>query len=144
MNERMETNNPEATEALGEKLGREARAGQIYCLSGDLGVGKTVFTKGFAKGLGITEHVTSPTFAIVNEYEGRLPLYHFDVYRIGDVSEMDEIGYEDCFYGEGVCLIEWSQLIPEILPEHVIRIRIEKDLSQGFDYRKITVEGLEK
>lgn len=81
MNERMETNNPEATEALGEKLGREARAGQIYCLSGDLGVGKTVFTKGFAKGLGITEHVTSPTFAIVNEYEGRLPLYHFDVYR---------------------------------------------------------------
>ena len=144
MNERIETNNPEATEALGEKLGREARAGQIYCLSGDLGVGKTVFTKGFAKGLGITEHVTSPTFAIVNEYEGRLPLYHFDVYRIGDVSEMDEIGYEDCFYGEGVCLIEWSQLIPEILPEHVIRIRIEKDLSQGFDYRKITVEGLEK
>ena len=142
MNERIETNNPEATEALGEKLGREARAGQIYCLSGDLGVGKTVFTKGFAKGLGITEHVTSPTFAIVNEYEGRLPLYHFDVYRIGDVSEMDEIGYEDCFYGEGVCLIEWSQLIPEILPEQVVRIRIEKDLEQGFDYRKITVEGL--
>ena len=92
MNERMETNNPEATEALGEKLGREARAGQIYCLSGDLGVGKTVFTKGFAKGLGITEHVTSPTFAIVNEYEGRLPLYHFDVYRISCEEEMEDTG----------------------------------------------------
>lgn len=103
MNERIETNNPEATEALGEKLGREARAGQIYCLSGDLGVGKTVFTKGFAKGLGITEHVTSPTFAIVNEYEGRLPLYHFDVYRISCEEEMEDTGYEEYFYGEGVC-----------------------------------------
>ena len=139
MNERIETNNPEATEALGEKLGREARAGQIYCLSGDLGVGKTVFTKGFAKGLGITEHVTSPTFAIVNEYEGRLPLYHFDVYRIGDVEEMEEIGYEDCFYGEGVCLIEWADLIQEILPPDVIAIEIEKNLEKGFDYRKITI-----
>ena len=99
MNERIETNNPEATEALGEKLGREARAGQIYCLSGDLGVGKTVFTKGFAKGLGITEHVTSPTFAIVNEYEGRLPLYHFDVYRISCEEEMEDTGYEEYFYG---------------------------------------------
>ena len=144
MNERIETNNPEATEALGEKLGREARAGQIYCLSGDLGVGKTVFTKGFAKGLGITEHVTSPTFAIVNEYEGRLPLYHFDVYRIGDVSEMDEIGYEDYFYGEGVCLIEWADLIREILPERYTRIFIEKDLEKGFDYRRITVTEEEK
>ena len=140
MNERIETNNPEATEVLGEKLGREARAGQIYCLSGDLGVGKTVFTKGFAKGLGITEHVTSPTFAIVNEYEGRLPLYHFDVYRIGDVEEMEEIGYEDCFYGEGLCLIEWANLIEEILPERRTNILIEKDLTQGFDYRRITIE----
>ena len=139
MNERMETNNPEATEALGEKLGREARAGQIYCLSGDLGVGKTVFTKGFAKGLGITEHVTSPTFAIVNEYEGRLPLYHFDVYRIGDIEEMDEIGYEDYFYGEGLTMIEWANLIEEILPDHYREITIEKDLEKGFDYRKITI-----
>ena len=142
MNERIETNNPEATEALGEKLGREARAGQIYCLSGDLGVGKTVFTKGFAKGLGITEHVTSPTFAIVNEYEGRLPLYHFDVYRIGDVEEMEEIGYEDCFYGEGLCLIEWANLIEEILPEHYRQVTIEKDLEKGFDYRRITIEEM--
>ena len=114
MNERMETNNPEATEALGEKLGREARAGQIYCLSGDLGVGKTVFTKGFAKGLGITEHVTSPTFAIVNEYEGRLPLYHFDVYRISCEEEMEDTGYEEYFYGEGVCLVEWAELVKEL------------------------------
>ena len=139
-----ETRSPEETFALGEKLGREAKPGQIYTLNGDLGTGKTVFTQGFASGLGITEPVNSPTFTILQVYEeGRMPFYHFDVYRIGDVEEMDEIGYEDCFYGEGVCLIEWSQLIPEILPDEVIRIRIEKDLEQGFDYRKITVEGLE-
>ena len=138
-----ETWKPEDTYELGRKMGQEAVPGQIVCLNGDLGVGKTVFTQGFAQGLGIDEPVNSPTFTIVQQYdEGRLPLYHFDVYRIGDVSEMDEIGYEDCFYGEGVCLIEWSQLIPEILPEQVVRIRIEKDLEQGFDYRKITVEGL--
>lgn len=137
------TNSPEETYLLGKKLGEEALPGQIYCLDGELGVGKTVFTQGFALGLGIEEPVNSPTFTILQQYEdGRMPLYHFDVYRIGDVSEMDEIGYEDCFYGEGVCLIEWSQLVPELLPEHVIRIRIEKDLEQGFDYRKITVEGL--
>lgn len=140
----IETRSPEETFALGEKLGREAKPGQIYTLNGDLGTGKTVFTQGFAAGLGITEPVNSPTFTILQVYEeGRMPFYHFDVYRIGDVEEMDEIGYEDCFYGEGVCLIEWSQLIPEILPDEVIRIRIEKDLEQGFDYRKITVEGLE-
>lgn len=137
----VETFTPEETFALGEKLGREAAAGGVYCLNGDLGVGKTVFTQGFARGLGIEEPVSSPTFTIVQQYEeGRLPLYHFDVYRIGDISEMDEIGYEDCFYGEGVCLIEWSNLIREILPEHVTEIRIEKDLEKGFDYRKITVE----
>lgn len=138
-----ETYTPEETYELGKTLGEQAVQGQIYCLDGDLGVGKTVFTQGFAAGLGIEGPVNSPTFTIVQQYEeGRLPLYHFDVYRIGDISEMDEIGYEDCFYGEGVCLIEWSQLIPEILPDHVIRIRIEKDLDRGFDYRKITVEGV--
>lgn len=142
MNERMETNNPEATEALGEKLGREARAGQIYCLSGDLGVGKTVFTKGFAKGFGITEHVTSPTFAIVNEYEGRLPLYHFDVYRIGDIEEMDEVGFEEYVMGDGVSLIEWANLIEEILPENRTEVIIEKDLEKGFDYRKIIINEM--
>ena len=138
------SNSPEETYALGKLLGGQSKPGQVYCLDGDLGVGKTIFTQGFAAGLGIDEPVNSPTFTIVQQYDsGRLPLYHFDVYRIGDVSEMDEIGYEDCFYGEGVCLIEWSQLIPEILPDEVIRIRIEKDLEQGFDFRKITVEGLE-
>lgn len=139
----VETNSPEETYGLGMKLGGQAQPGQIYCLDGDLGVGKTVFTQGFARGLGIAGPVNSPTFTILQPYDdGRLPLYHFDVYRIGDVSEMDEIGYEDCFYGEGVCLIEWAQLIPEILPEHVIRIRMDKDLERGFDYRKVSVEGL--
>lgn len=136
---------PQETYELGMMLGQQAAPGQIYCLDGDLGVGKTVFTQGFAAGLGIEGPVNSPTFTIVQQYEeGRLPLYHFDVYRIGDVSEMDEIGYEDCFYGEGVCLIEWSQLIPEILPDDVIRIRIEKDLDRDFDYRRITIEGLQE
>ena len=139
----IETRSPEETFALGEKLGREAKPGQIYTLNGDLGTGKTVFTQGFASGLGITEPVNSPTFTILQVYEeGRMPFYHFDVYRIGDVEEMDEIGYEDCFYGEGVCLIEWAELIEEILPEFVIVVTIEKDLEQGFDYRKITLEGL--
>lgn len=140
----IETRSPEETFQFGEKLGREAKPGQIYTLNGDLGTGKTVFTQGFAAGLGITEPVNSPTFTIVQIYEeGRMPFYHFDVYRIGDVEEMDEIGYEDCFYGEGVCLIEWAELIEEILPEHVIAVTIEKDLEQGFDYRKITLNGLD-
>ena len=125
---------------LGFSLGEKAGTGQIFTLIGDLGVGKTVFTKGLARGLGITEPVNSPTFTILQVYEeGRLPFYHFDVYRIGDVEEMDEIGYEDYFYGDGVCLIEWADLIEEILPEHYTEIRIEKDLEKGFDYRRITV-----
>lgn len=104
----IETYSPEETFQAGKRLGEQAGKGQVYCLDGDLGVGKTVFTQGFAKGLGIQSDVNSPTFTIIQQYEeGRLPLYHFDVYRIGDISEMDEIGYEDCFYGEGVCLIEW-------------------------------------
>ncbi|MCI5480640.1 MAG: tRNA (adenosine(37)-N6)-threonylcarbamoyltransferase complex ATPase subunit type 1 TsaE [Lachnospiraceae bacterium] len=131
---------PEDTFALGQALGQMAAPGEIYTLDGDLGTGKTVLTQGLAAGLGITEHVNSPTFTIVQEYEGgRLPLYHFDVYRIGDVEEMDEIGYEDYFYGNGVCLIEWADLIREILPLNCIRIRIEKDLEKGFDYRRITI-----
>ncbi|MEY8395407.1 tRNA (adenosine(37)-N6)-threonylcarbamoyltransferase complex ATPase subunit type 1 TsaE [Lachnospiraceae bacterium 45-P1] len=132
---------PEDTYALGKQLGETALPGEIICLNGGLGVGKTVFTKGFAAGLGITEPVDSPTFTIVKQYDtGRVPMYHFDVYRIGDVSEMEEVGYEDCFYGEGVTLIEWSGLIVEILPPHVTTVTIEKDLEKGFDYRKITVE----
>ena len=137
----IETYSPEETFEAGRRMGEKAKAGEVYCLNGDLGVGKTVFTQGFARGLGIQGTVNSPTFTIVQQYdEGRLPLYHFDVYRIGDISEMDEIGYEGCFYGEGVCLIEWSTLIEEILPEHATEIRIEKDLNQGFDYRRISVE----
>lgn len=132
---------PEDTYALGKSLGEAACPGDVFCLNGDLGVGKTVFTQGFAAGLGITEPVNSPTFTIMQQYEdGRLPLYHFDVYRIGDISEMDEIGYEDCFYGEGVSLIEWSGLIEELLPARRILVTIEKDLGRGFDYRRITVE----
>jgi len=140
-----ETNSPQETFDLGRLLGEKAQKGQVYCLDGDLGVGKTIFTQGFAAGLGITEPVSSPTFTILQQYEeGRLPLYHFDVYRIGDVSEMDEIGYEDCFYGDGVSLVEWSQLITEILPDEVVQVRIEKNLEKGFDYRRITIEGLQE
>ncbi len=136
-----ETWKPEETYELGERLGREAAPGMIYCLEGDLGTGKTVFTQGFARGLGVEGPVNSPTFTILQQYEdGRLPLYHFDVYRIGDVEEMEEIGYEDCFYGQGVCLVEWPSLVREILPEEALWIYIEKDLEKGFDYRKITVE----
>ena len=138
---KIETFSAEETYALGKKLGSEAKPGDVLTLIGDLGVGKTVFTQGFAAGLGITEPISSPTFTIVQQYEeGRLPLYHFDVYRIGDISEMDEIGYEDCFFGDGVCLIEWSGLIEEILPEHVTKVAIEKNLEHGFDYRRISVE----
>ena len=138
-----ETFSEKETRALGEELGRQAVPGSLYTLTGDLGTGKTVFTQRFARGLGITEHVNSPTFTIVQEYDGgRLPFYHFDVYRIGDLEEMDEIGYEDYFYGDGVCLIEWAELIEELLPLKRTAIRIEKDLEKGFDYRKITVEEI--
>jgi len=131
------------TRRLGCELGRQVEPGQVYTLIGDLGVGKTVFTQGLAAGLGITEAVSSPTFTIVQVYEeGRIPFYHFDVYRIGDVEEMEEIGYEDYVYGNGVSLIEWANLIEEILPEKYCRITIEKDLEKGFDYRKITFEEI--
>ena len=137
----IETYSTGETFALGRQIGQQAEAGEIYTLIGDLGVGKTVLTQGVAAGLGMEEPVNSPTFTIVQIYEeGRLPFYHFDVYRIGDVEEMEEVGYEDCFYGEGVCLIEWADLIEEILPREHRRITIEKDLSKGFDYRRITIE----
>ena len=131
----------EDTFSFGEELGKKAVPGEIYALCGDLGVGKTVFTKGLAKGLGITESVCSPTFTIVQIYEeGRLPLYHFDVYRIGDPEEMDEIGYEDYFYGDGVCLVEWAELIKELLPVKRVELLIDKDLQKGFDFRRITLQ----
>lgn len=139
-----ETYSAKETAELGRRLGKEAKAGEVYTLIGDLGVGKTVFTKGIAEGLGITEPVNSPTFTIVQVYDtGRMPFYHFDVYRIGDIEEMDEIGYEDYFYGEGLTMIEWANLIEEILPKKRKDIVIEKKLEKGFDYRKITVTEVE-
>ena len=140
----IETRSADETFEFGKKLGEIALPGQIYTLIGDLGVGKTVFTQGLAKGLDILEPISSPTFTIVQVYEdGRLPFYHFDVYRIGDIEEMEEIGYDDYFFGQGVCMIEWANLIEEILPENIIEVTIEKDLTQGFDYRRITVRGLD-
>ena len=136
-----ESHSAEDTYKLGFDLARECTGSEVFTLIGDLGVGKTVFTQGFGEGLGVDEPITSPTFTIVNVYErGRLPFYHFDVYRIGDVEEMDEIGYEEYIYSDGVSLIEWANLIEEILPEHYTRILIEKDLERGFDYRRITIE----
>ena len=138
----IESFSPQQTESIGFELGQKAKAGDIYCLSGDLGVGKTVFTRGFAKGIGVEEeYITSPTFTIINEYDGRLKLYHFDVYRIGSIEEMDDTGYEEYFFGDGVCLIEWAELIEEIIPPDAVWINIEKDLDKGFDYRRITFGG---
>ena len=140
MKKTIETTSPEETFAVGRQLGLSAKPGELYTLDGDLGVGKTVFTKGMAEGLGITEHVNSPTFTIVQVYEsGRLPFYHFDVYRIGDIEEMDEIGYEDYFFGDGVCIVEWAEFISELLPLNAKKITIEKDLEKGFDYRNINI-----
>lgn len=145
MTEIIETLSPEETEAFGRRLAAAASPGDIICLNGELGVGKTVFVKGFSEGLGITEPVVSPTFTILQEYrEGRLPMYHFDVYRIEDPSEMEEVGIDEYFYGDGVCLIEWAGLIAELIPRGASRILIEKDPSKGDDYRKITLYRPEK
>ena len=139
-----ETFSQEETEKIGYELGAKAEAGQIYCLSGELGVGKTVFTKGFARGLGIDEHITSPTYTIINEYEGRLPFYHFDVYRVANPEEMDYIGCDEYFFGGGICLIEWGELISDIIPDNAVWIKIEKDLNKGINYRKITIGDAQK
>jgi len=139
-----ESYSPEDTLAIGEKIGREAKPGLLCTLDGDLGAGKTVLAQGVAKGLDIKEYVNSPTFTIVQVYEsGRMPLYHLDVYRIGDIEEMEEIGYEDCFYGDGLCIVEWAELIGELIPEDHTQIVIEKDPEKGFAYRKITVRRTE-
>lgn len=138
----IETFSEKETWMIAKRIAESVEQGDIVCLNGDLGAGKTAFSKGFALGLGINEPISSPTFTIIQEYdEGRLPLYHFDVYRIGDIEEMDEIGYEDYFYNKGVCLIEWSELIKEIIPKGVCSILIEKDLEKGFDYRKLTIDN---
>lgn len=140
----LESFSQEETFNIGKNFAGTCKPGQVICLTGDLGVGKTVFTQGFAKGLSVEEYVDSPTFTIVKEYHsGIMPFYHFDVYRIGDVSEMDEIGYEEYFYGEGICLVEWGKLVEEILPDDCIYVTIKKDHEKGFDYRSITIEGAE-
>ncbi len=136
----IETNSQDETKELGRAIGERLEAGDVVCLTGDLGVGKTVFVQGVAEGLGIEEGICSPTFTLIQEYyEGRLPLYHFDVYRIAGCTDMDELGYEEYFYGKGVCLVEWGELVRELFPENSIYITIEKDLEKGFDYRKITI-----
>ncbi len=138
----LETLSADETYRLAKEIGEGLKPGAVIALIGDLGVGKTVFAKGLAAGLGISEHVSSPTFTIMQQYEtGKMPLYHFDVYRIGDISEMDETGYEDCFYGDGVSLVEWADMIDEIMPDDTVRVKIEKDPLKGFDYRKITIEN---
>lgn len=135
-----ETFSPEETESFGFEIGKKAKKGEIYCLCGDLGTGKTMFTKGFARGLGIEEHITSPTFTLINEYSGRLPLYHFDVYRVADSEEMEYVGCDEYFFGEGVCLIEWAELISDIIPKGAVWIKIEKDLDRDADYRRISID----
>ncbi len=138
----MESRSPKETAELAAGLGRSAWPGLVICLNGDLGAGKTCFAQGFGIGLGTDEVINSPTFTILQIYEeGRLPLYHFDVYRIEDPMEMDEIGYEEYFFGEGVTLIEWSEQIPELLPEDRLTIEISRDPQKGFDYRKLVITG---
>ena len=140
-----ETYSAEETAELGKRIAQQLQPGSVCALVGELGVGKTVFTQGLAQGLGITEPVCSPTFTIVQVYEeGRMPFYHFDVYRIADLQEMEEIGYEEYFYGSGVALVEWADLITELMPLSYQKITIEKDLEKGFDYRRITVEAAEE
>ena len=137
----IETHSEEETLKSAMAFAKNIKPGSIICLDGDLGVGKSVFARGFARGLGITEPVTSPTFTLVQIYEGgRLNMYHFDVYRIGDPSEMYDIGYEDYFYSDGVCLVEWASLISELIPDYAIKVSIEKDISKGYDYRKIIIK----
>lgn len=132
------TESAEETSKIGEQLGRLVNKGNIICLSGDLGAGKTAFTKGIAKGMGVEDYVTSPTYTIINEYEGRLPLYHFDVYRLNDVEEMYELGYEEYFFGDGVVVLEWADIVREIVPKERLWITILN--TKGDNSREIIIE----
>lgn len=139
-----ESFSPKETEDIAKELASCIKPGGIVCLYGELGTGKTAFAKGFAKGLGIEEEILSPTFTIMQSYVGRLPFHHFDVYRIADPEEMNELGYEEFFFSGGVCLIEWANLIEDIIPPEAIRITIEKDMRQGVEYRKISIREAAK
>ena len=135
----MISNNVNDTIAYAREIAAKAQPGDILCLDGELGVGKTIFAKGFAEGLGIKDPITSPTFTIMNIYDsGRIPLYHYDVYRIEDENEMDELGYEEYFFGKGVTLVEWASQIPGCIPKEAMHIVIKKDPAKGDDYREIT------
>ncbi|EMS70628.1 ATPase, YjeE family [Ruminiclostridium cellobioparum subsp. termitidis CT1112] len=135
-----ETHSFEETVELGKKFGRILKPGDVVCLSGDLGTGKTAFTNGIAKELGIDSYITSPTFTLVNEYQGKYPLYHFDVYRIADPEEMFDIGFEEYLNGEGITIIEWGELIWPILPSDIIRVNIGKNPGKGLDTREISID----
>lgn len=136
-----ESDSPQKTAEIAKEFADSLKEGDVICLNGDLGVGKTVFVQSLAKALDIDDYISSPTFTIVNQYEGRLPLYHFDVYRIADCDEMYEIGYEEYVYGDGVSVIEWGQNIADILPEKRYDITIEKNYDKGENYRLITIEN---
>ncbi|MBQ8955749.1 MAG: tRNA (adenosine(37)-N6)-threonylcarbamoyltransferase complex ATPase subunit type 1 TsaE [Lachnospiraceae bacterium] len=136
----IETRGPEETYNIALSIGREAAPGAVIALTGNLGIGKTVFAKGIAAGLGIKDHVSSPTYTIVQQYDGgRLPMYHFDVYRIGDITEMDETGYEDFFYGDGVTVVEWADIVRDIMPDDTCWIRIKGNPDKGYEYRRIVI-----
>ncbi len=135
------SNSADETRQIAAEITKKLKSGSVICMYGDLGAGKTAFVQGMALALGINEPVTSPTFTIVNEYYGTLPLYHFDVYRIGSSEEMYEIGFDEYINGNGICVIEWAELIEDILPEDSIRITIRKNIEKGEDYREIIVKG---
>ena len=134
-----ESHSYDDTARIAAEFANTLKGGEFIAMYGDLGAGKTAFVQGLARALGIVQHVASPTFTIVNEYEGRLPLYHFDVYRIADPDEMYEIGYDDYLDSGGVCIVEWAELIEELFPEDYIKISILKDEEKGFDYRHIII-----
>lgn len=132
-------NGLEETKDFGIKLGKLLNSGDILCLNGDLGAGKTTLTKSIGLGLGVTDYITSPTFALINEYEGRIPVYHFDVYRLANVEELYDLGFDDYFYGKGVCIIEWADKIEKLLPKGRIVLDIEK--GEDEDSRVINITG---
>lgn len=139
----LESYSEEETYNIGMMIGAEARIGDVFCLDGDLGVGKTAFTKGFAKALMIEENITSPTFNIVNTYEGFRKLFHFDVYRIKYEDELDDIGFDEYLFGDGLCLIEWAKNIKNSIPKDAIWIEIEKDFEKGENFRRIKIDEVE-